>query len=380
MSKYFVTAARGLEAVTASELNDLGATKTEVVHGGVYFEGTQETLYRAHLFLRTGNRIFLPLRKFTVKTPDDVYNAFHSFKWETFFRTCRTFSVECTISGRKIMGLDHSHYVKLRVKDAIVDRMREKTGERPDVDIEDPDLSVLAYIRDGECQLSLDATGTGLHERGYRSDGGGAPLKETLAAGLISLTDWSGTEPFLDPMCGSGTLPIEAALYAARVAPATFRRKRFLFRNWPDFYEPLWERLLKEAEERRQQLPVGLIFGADRNEKILKTAMINARRTGFPKEEIVFFSKRFEEIAPPTERGGVLLMNPPYGERLGEEEELKPLYKAMGDVFKQRFKGWRCYVFTGSKELSKCIGLKPSRRIPLFNGPIECRLLEFKVY
>ncbi len=380
MSRYFVTCARGLEAVTAAEILSFGATRAEPVPGGVAVEGSQEVMYRTNLWSRTSNRVLQVLRAFPARTPDDLYRGFYSFKWETFFRTANTFSVECTIGGRPNPQLNHSHYAKLRIKDAIVDRMREKSGgARPDVDVEDPDLPVVAYVRDGECTINLDTSGGSLHERGYRLDGAFAPLKETLAAGLIELSGWNGREPFFDPMCGSGTLPIEAGLKAGNVAPGLLRR-RYPFQRWPDFHKELWDKLWSEAKAARNPVSEGLLFGADRGGRALLAAQENARYAGFSPREILFMKQEFSAIQKPTSEPGVIIVNPPYGERLGEVEDLAPLYKEMGDLFKQRFQGWRAYVFTGNLELAKHVGLKATRRIPLFNGALECRLLEYKLY
>jgi len=380
LSRYFVTAARGVEILTAKELTALGSTKTEVVPGGVYFEGNQETLYLAHIWLRTGNRIMLPLRSFPTRDPEMLYDGIAKFRWETFLKEGKTFAIDCTISGRKTPSLSHSHYAKLKVKDAIVDRMRAKTGERPNIDIEDPDISIIIYIRDGVCTLTMDATGFSLHERGYRERGVQAPLKETLAAALVDFTEWDGTKPFLDPMCGSGTLSIEAALKFCHVAPGLNHRK-FAFMHWPDFNETLWKRLVTEAQDKERPLPSNLVSGYERSGVNIRTSKRNAEHAGIEPGAIHFERMDFldfELVLP--EKPGILLVNPPYGERLGQNEDLPALYKQMGDIFKQKMKGWTAYVFTGNRELAKHIGLKASRRIELFNGPIDCRLLKYELY
>jgi putative N6-adenine-specific DNA methylase len=378
VSKFFVTCARGVEELTERELNALDISHTERVPGGVFFEGDQDALYRAHLWLRTGNRILLILRSFPCRSPDDLYENLYKFKWETFLQKGLTFSVDCTISGRTSPQLNHSHYAKLKAKDAIVDRMRDRSGQRPDVDVENPDLSIVLYIRDGVCTLNMDATGASLHERGYRSRDAEAPLKETLAAAILQLADWDPATPLVDPMCGSGTLLAEAALIATDTAPGLLRA-RFLFMNWPDFHEPRWEKWVAEAEGRRRDLPAGLLFGSDQNDEAVRQGRQAFRSLGLA-DAVKLEKKRFSDFSPPTTNPGLIVMNPPYGDRLGEVEKLKPLYKAMGDTFKQRCQGWRAAVFTGSAELAKEIGLRTSRRFPLWNGPIECRLLTFEMY
>lgn len=379
MSRYFVTCARGVEEITEQELLSLGAAKCERVPGGVYFEGGQDELYRAHLWLRTGNRILLPLRTFPCRSPEDLYENLFKFKWETFLKGELTFAVDCTISGRTSPNLAHSHYAKLKAKDAIVDRLRGKTGSRPSVDAGQPDVRIVLYIRDGVCTLNMDATGDSLHERGYRPRGAAAPLKETLAAAILKLAGWDGSVPLVDPMCGSGTFLAEAALIATNTAPGLLR-DRFLFMNWPDFYAPRWQQCVKEAEEARRELPPNLLFGFDVEGEALDQALQSFQAIGL-ENEIVLEQRYFEDFERPEGvEKGFLIMNPPYGDRLGEVDSLKPLYTMMGDTFKQKLKGWRAAIFTGSSELAKSVGLRATRRIPLWNGPIECRLLTFDLY
>ncbi|MGZ3734161.1 MAG: THUMP domain-containing class I SAM-dependent RNA methyltransferase [Bdellovibrionota bacterium] len=379
MSKYFVTCARGVEEITEGELRELGIKQTERVNGGVFFEGDQDALYRAHLWLRTGNRILLILRSFPVKTPDELYENIMKFKWETFLTEGLTFAVDCTISGRNTIQLNHSHFARLRAKDAIVDRMRDKTGARPDVNAEDPDISVVRYIRDGVCTLNMDATGAPLHERGYRARNAAAPLKETLAAAILKLAGWRPDQPLVDPMCGSGTLVAEGALIAANVAPGALRAK-YLFMNWPDFHEPRWKALVAEAEEKRRELAPGQFFAFDHDPEAVRQTKQAFKILGLSAalhcEQRRFGDFQLPEVTTP----GWIVMNPPYGDRLGEEEKLRPLYKAIGDTFKQKCQGWNGAVFTGSAELMKEIGLKTKRKIPLWNGPIECRLLTYEMY
>ncbi len=379
MSKYFVTCARGLEEITEQELRQIGSKTVETVPGGLYFEGDQEVLYKAHLWLRTGNRILLPLRSFACRSPEDLYDNLAKFRWETFLTGKLTFAVDCTLSGRLSPALSHSQYAKLKAKDAIVDRLREKTGSRPDVDAENPDIRVVLYIRDGICTLNMDATGYSLHERGYRSRDAAAPLKETLAAGILQLAGWDAATPLIDPMCGSGTFLSEAALIATRTAPGLLREK-FLFMNWPDFYKPRWEQCVQEAEAARLPLPKNLLFGRDEESEALKQVRYSLKVLGFT-DAVTLEKKPFAEFQRPEGiEKGFLIVNPPYGDRLGDVESLKPLYKGMGDMFKKQLTGWRAGVLTGSSELAKTIGLRATRRYPLWNGPIECRLLTYDMY
>lgn len=379
MSRFFVTCARGVEELTAKELSELGSPKTEIAPGGVYFEGDQDILYKAHLWLRTGNRIFLPLRSFSCRNPDDLYENLSKFKWETFLSGDKTFAVDCTLSGQINPALNHSHYAKLKAKDAIVDRMRERTGDRPNVDIENPDISIVLYVRDGVCSLNMDATGRSLHERGYRSKEAEAPLKETLAAAILLLSDWNPSTPILDPMCGSGTLLAEAALIASKTAPGLFRKK-FLFMNWPDYYEPRWKKCVEEAKSAQVSIDGIQFYGFDKSRRAIDQTRQAFETIGLHKN-IFLAQKAFEDFSLPDNiSNGTLVVNPPYGERLGDVEDLKALYKLMGDTFKQKLKGWNAAVFTGDMDLAKSIGLRAKRRIPLFNGAIDSRLLTFEMY
>jgi len=379
LSRYFVTCARGVEEITEAELRAVGIEKIERVHGGMFFEGDQDALYRAHLWLRTANRILLVLRSFPVKTPDELYENLKKFKWETFLTEGLTFAVDCTISGRNSIQLNHSQYAKLRAKDAIVDRMREKTGDRPNVDIESPHVRVVLYIRDGVCTLNMDATGYSLHERGYRSPDAAAPLKETLAAALLKLSGWTPGKPLIDPMCGSGTILAEAALMAANIAPGALR-DGFAFMNWPDFHPPRWEAVVKEADEKRVDLPPNFFFGYDQDPMAIQQTKEAFKVLGLS-EALHLEQRSFADfVLPEVPSPGYIVFNPPYGDRLGNVDELRPLYKLMGDTFKKKCPGWMAAVFTGSAELMKEIGLRAKRKVPLWNGPIECRLLTYEMY
>lgn len=391
MLKYFATTAKGIEPVTAQELKQLGASNVEESFGGVYFEGDTEILYRVNLWSRTATRILVPLREFAAKTPEMLYDQVRRIKWENYLDPTRTFAVDCTIAGAKSLGkpgrrepveplterLNHSRYAALKIKDAIVDQLRFKQGERPNVDVERPDIRVNAYLSGGRCTISLDASGTSLHERGYRLDGARAPLKENLAAAIILMTGWDGKTPLIDPMCGSGTLVIEAALIARDIAPGLFRSE-FGFFTWPDFDEALWTKLTEEARGRVRKDTTTQILGFDNDSEAIAIAIENAKHAGLGRT--VHFEKRHLDALQPIGEKGVVVVNPPYGERLGDVEELKTLYKHLGDLFKQRMKGWTGFVFTGNLELAKSVGLQAARRIVLYNGPIECRLLRYELY
>jgi putative N6-adenine-specific DNA methylase len=266
--------------------------------------------------------------------------------------------------------------VALKTKDAVVDRIREACGSRPNVDTASPDVRINVHLHRNVCTVSLDSSGDALDRRGYRLERNEAPLRETLAAAVVALTGWDGSIPLVDPMCGSGTIPIEAALVAGRVAPGLHRS--FGFQRWRDFDGRLWESILKEAGQGIRTLPPGLVIGLDQDGRALKLAMRNAAKAGF-EGQLHFFHAALEAFQPEGDTG-VVIVNPPYGKRLGDEVELRELYCQIGDVMKKRCRGWTGYVLTGNLELAKYIGLKASRRFVLYNGAIECRLLKYDLY
>jgi len=405
--KYFAVSARGIEPVTAAELEQLGAQAIRAVHGGVHFEGDIDLLYRASLWLRTASRILRPLREFAAQNYEMLYSQTRRVRWEDFLDASKTLAVQATIEGaakraaesaassppppgrreryrgkesnRKVpkRGIDHTMYAALKVKDAIVDRLRREQGSRPDVDKENPDITVHAHFSAGRCTLSLDATGSSLHERGYRSKKAAAPLKETLAAAIIKLTGWDGRQPLFDPMCGSGTLVIEAAQQAMQIAPGLSRRT-FGFQRWPEFDGKAWSKAVDAARKQKLSAPPCEIIASDIDPDAILTATDNARRAGL--EDVIRFEvRKFEDATPPTSAPGIIVTNPPYGARLGTNDELVPLYKEIGQVLQTRFNGWQAYIMAGNLTLARHIGLTATDRTRLNNGPLECRLLKFAV-
>lgn len=382
VTRFFATTAKGMEPLLARELARLGAQDVQAGRAGASFLGTLETAYRACLWSRIANRILLPLKTFSAPTPEKLYGGVKSIRWSDHLTPQETLAVDFSSSQSQIT---HTHFGALKVKDAIVDQLRSTQGERPSVDPIRPDLRINVYVLKDEATLSLDLSGDSLHRRGYREEGAFAPLKENLAAALLMTAGWGEGEPplfppaFLDPMCGSGTLPIEAAMIAANMAPG-LHRKYYGFSGWLGHVPKLWERLLKEAREAvitdRKRLPK--IVGYDGDFRVVRIALENVERAGV--RGLVHIEKRDFSHCEPIAESGLIMLNPPYGERLGEVEELKPLYKEIGDAFKQRFRGWKGFVFTGSPDLSKTVGLKASRRHVLYNGAIECRLLEYELY
>jgi putative N6-adenine-specific DNA methylase len=417
IQKYFAVAARGIERVTAAELQQLGAQNVQPVFGGVHFEGDLLLLYRASLWLRTASRILRPLRDFAAQTQEMLYSQARRVRWEDYLDASKTLAVQATIEGaasrsaeratggpsdrsnrgrashgretrgretrgrdfhRKPVrqGIDNSMFAALKVKDAIVDRLRREQGSRPNVDKDYPDIVVHAHFAGGRCTLSLDATGTSLHERGYRVRGTAAPLKETLAAAIVDLTGWDCKSPFFDPMCGSGTLVIEAAMKAMRIAPG-LSRQSFGFQRWPQFDGKVWQTVVDEAKKQQLPPPPGGIFGADIDAETISAADENACRAGVG-QAIRFKGGRFEETAAPAPGPGVLVFNPPYGARLGQDAELQPLYEQMGPLLAERFGGWKAFILAGNLALARHITLPATDKVKLNNGPLDCRLLKFE--
>jgi Predicted N6-adenine-specific DNA methylase len=369
----FAAVPRGAEDMAAAELTALGINRVAVLRGGVSFVTGREGLYRANLWLRTASRVLLNLATFPCSSPEELYAGVHAIAWHELITPVMTLAVDCTLRDSVI---NHSGFAALKTKDAIVDRIRENCGARPSVHTAAPDVRVNIHLAKNVCTVSLDSSGFALDRRGYRLERNDAPMRETLAATIIALTGWDGSIQLADPMCGSGTIPIEAALIATRRAPGMNRS--FGFQRWIDFDEILWNRILAEAEQGIQPLPTGMITGYDVDASALQMARRNAESAGLA-GTIHFFHAALEDFKPEGDKG-VLIMNPPYGKRLGEEDELKELYCRIGDIMKQRCRGWTGFVLTGNLELAKYIGLKASRRFVLFNGAIECRLLKYELY
>lgn len=371
---YFATTAKGLEPVLAAELRKLGLDILDIPAGGVGFAGSRADGYRACLWLRSANRVLQPIASFPCHTAENLYEEVYALPWPDYLSPEMTLAVDARLRNSH---LTHSRYVALKTKDAMVDKLRDRTGRRPDVNPGSPDLRINLHLAENRCTVSLDLSGDGLHRRGYRQDRVEAPLRETLAAGLIGLSGWDGTSSFADPMCGSGTLPLEAALQAAEAAPGLLGRS-FGFERWLDYDRKAWREIREEARAARRQDPACAILGADRDSHAVNRARKNAARAGLA-TFVTWRQAPFAELSPPPSPG-TLLINPPYGERLGETDALENLYRSIGDTLKQRWTGWTAWVFTGNLALAKKIGLKASQRLVLFNGPIECRLLKYDLY
>ncbi len=374
MANYFATVARGLETIAAQELTDLGATNVIPNFTGVHFQGDKKLVYKINLWARTIFRVLVPIGEVKSYNAQQLYRSLQNIDWSQYLHPEMTLAVNCTGKNKQ---LNHSHFTALQIKNSIVDWQYKKYGIRSNIDVENPDLLINGHINHNKCTLSLDSSGSSLHRRGYRPAMGLAPLKETLAAAIIAMIEWTPNVAFFDPLCGSGTLPIEAALKALNIAPGLYRNK-FGFESWLDFDASLWEELVTEAKEQQLSAIPAKIWGSDRDSAIIKQARINAKNCGIG-EQVLFTTQELSNITAPADKG-VIICNPPYGQRLGSEADLIKLYQLLGDIFKQRFTGWTAYILTGSSALTKKVGLRTSQRIKLYNGTIPCTLLKYELY
>jgi len=378
--QFFASCPPGVADLTAAELRECGATQCREFKLGVQFEGSLETAYRACLWSRTASRILLPLATFPAPTPEALYEAVKAIAWTEHIKPNGTLAVD--LAGAT-SGITHTHFGALKTKDAIVDHIRERTGERPSVDLDQPDVRIDVRLDRDRATLSLDLSGESLHRRAYRARGVAAPLKENLAAAILLRCGWpaiakAGGE-FVDPMCGSGTFPIEAALMALGIAPGSMR-SHFGFIGWLGHERELWRRLVEEAKERRTATSDSRVVlrGFDQDPGAVRAAIENverARLRGF-----VHIERRdLAQLKRDSGTSGLVLTNPPYGERIGDQERLQSVYELLGQKLRENFEGWKAAVFTGNPPLAKAIGINARRSHTLFNGRIECRLLRFDV-
>ena len=370
-----------MESLLAAELQSLGAESVTEKRAGVAFRGPLSCAYRACLWSRIANRILLVLARFPASTADELYEGVRSIPWYEHLDAKNTIAVEFHSSRSAIT---HTHYGALRVKDAVVDQLRERTGSRPSVLTTRPDIRINAYLLKDEATISLDLSGDSLHRRGYREEGLSAPLKENLAAAILVRAGWpeiaSGGGALVDPMCGSGTLPIEAALMAADIAPGLLRAY-WGFPAWKQHDPAAWDLLLEEAGSRREQglLHLPSIRGYDHNPTAVRAALMNVEQAGLH-GRLHIEKRELEDCAPARpDDHGLLIANPPYGERLGADTDLPALYTRLGNTLKDQFQGWRAAVFTGNPPLGKRLGLQATRVHNLYNGPIPCKLLHLEI-
>ena len=368
----FAPCPRGLETALAAELAELGASAVSSVAGGVAFEGVAAVIYRANLESRIATRILLRLFTQPYHSEDDIYRAAHALDWPAQFEVGRSIRVYLTAQRCPLKSLD---FLTLRIKDAVCDRFRDALGSRPDVDTRAPDVRIHAFLDATQFTLYLDTSGEPLFKRGARAAAGEAPLKENLAAGILKLAGWQPGTALLDPMCGGGTFLVEAAQMALDIAPGSARS--FGFEKLKSFDAPLWQALRTEADARRKPVVPLPIYGSDLYGDTLKLAHANLHAAGLDGAVQMKQANALEISAPAA--SGVLVTNPPYGERMGEQQELAEFYPKFGDALKQKFAGWNCYILSADMNLPKRIRLQVSRRTPLFNGALECRLFEYKI-
>ena len=367
----------GLEELLADELYHLGADITHIGSRAVEFIGDQRLLYEVALWSRLSMRLLRPFAVFHAADEKALYREVGRIDWQDFIGADQTFAITSVVNRSTF---EHSLFVSQLTKDAIVDQFRARTGERPSVDTRTPDIRLHLRMSQNEVILSLDAAGDSLHRRGYRQHTNEAPLNEVLAAGLVLLSGWDAKKPLIDPMCGSATILTEAGLISQRIAPGLFHQGKFGFENWYDFDPALWNQVREEAKAQRLEEPQAYLAGSDLDPKTIDMAAANITAAGL--EDFIRLSVRDvkDATAPAKEEPGIVITNPPYGERIGEETEMAALYKTIGDALKANFQGYDAFMLTGNLEAAKSIGLKAARRTPLFNGPIDCRLLKYELY
>ena len=361
----------GLEPVLAKELAQLGASDVQVGRRMVSFKGDKELMYRANFQLHTAIRILKPIKHFQATSADEVYEGVKDIDWSEYIDLEKTFAVDSVVFSEEFR---HSKFVAYKVKDAIVDQFRERTGKRPNISISNPDIRLHIHIAEDQCTLSLDSSGESLHRRGYRQESVEAPLNEVLAAGMILMTDWHGECDFIDPMCGSGTLLIEAALIARNMAPGLFR-KEYAFEKWPDFDADLFDKIYNDDSQEREFQHH--IYGYDVDIKAVNTARLNVKAAGLT-SDITITEQDFKDFTKPAKKS-IMVTNPPYGERISTPN-LLGTYKMIGERLKHQFTGNDAWILSYREECFEQIGLKPSIKIPVFNGSLECEFRKYQMF
>lgn len=361
----------GLEPVLAQELIQLGANNVETGRRMVSFTGDKEMMYRANFQLHTAIRILKPIHTFKARSAEEVYDEIQKIEWSNYLDNKKTFSVDSVVYSEEFRN---SRFVTYKVKDAIVDWFREKTGTRPNISVSNPDIRLNIHIVEDDATLSLDSSGESLHRRGYRQESVEAPLNEVLAAGMILMTGWKGDTDFIDPMCGSGTIAIEAALIARNISPGVFR-KEFAFEKWADFDQELFDTIYNDDSKEKEF--THHIYGYDIDMKAVNTARINVKAAGLSKE-VTIEQADFKDFQTPTEKS-IMVTNPPYGERISTPN-LLATYKMIGERLKHTFAGNDAWILSYREECFEQIGLKPSIKIPVFNGSLECEFRKYALF
>ncbi|MCP5061490.1 MAG: hypothetical protein GY936_03395 [Ignavibacteriae bacterium] len=370
--KYIAKTFNGLEEVLANELTNIGATNVSVQKRAVSFVGDEKLLYKSNLALRTCLRILKPIHKFDAINTDQLYRNVQKYDWTKLISVDDTFAIDSVVHSQYFK---HSKYAALKMKDAIVDQIRYEKGKRPNIDIEDPTVRINLHIDHNVVTVSIDSSGESLHRRSYRLDGEKAPLNEVLAAGMILLSGWDGQSNFIDPMCGSGTLVIEAATMTKKIAP-NLKRNNFGFMKWKSFNKRLYEDVKEELVSNQKESDIKMI-GSDLSSGAIESAQKNAQRAEVL-DIIDFKQNNFEQLGHNLE-SGIIITNPPYGERL-KQTNINDFYKKLGDTFKNNFNGFDAWIFSANKEALKNIGLRTSRRLMLNNGSLECKFHSYQLY
>lgn len=378
---------KGLEEVLAQELIELGADEVQIERRAVSFKGDKDLLYRANFCLRTALRVLvklkvekirgLELRGNKKKPEEQIYEIVKTIDWMQYMTVDNTFAIDATVYSELF---HNSLFVTYRVKDAIVDYWNEKAGKRPNVNTENPDIRVNLHVGNDQVTISLDSSGESLHKRGYRVATTEAPISEVLAAGMLKMAGWKGQSDFYDPMCGSGTLLIEAALMARNIAPGVFR-KEFAFERWPDFDPDLWSDIYNDDSREREF--THKIYGSDASFYAIRQATKNVKAAGVA-NDIELKQVRMEEMKPlisnPLTSHPLVIINPPYGERLASNKDMELLYGKMGTALKHQFTGATAWIISSNEAAMKCIGLKPSKKIRLLNGELDCQFNKYELF
>ncbi|MBW2505826.1 MAG: class I SAM-dependent RNA methyltransferase [Deltaproteobacteria bacterium] len=371
--RYFAQTAQGLEDLAEKELQQLGARDIKTAFRGFYFSADTATLYRLNYCSRLLSRILAPLIRFDCHSDKYLYKTASKINWPNLIDLENTFAVKANVSHSNIT---HSQYAALRLKDAIVDVFRKKTGKRPNVDSRDPDVLFNLYIQNNKATIYLDTSGSSLHRRGYRQKSIEAPMQEIVAAAIVNLSGWNGNRPLIDPMCGSGTLLCEAMMHYCRI-PASFLRKKFGFTSLPDFDAEIWSAVKNKADSEMQDLPTGLISGSDKSAAAVAAAKTNTE-CFVQGAHIALAVKTLKDIK--SVENSVIICNPTYGKRLETDENINEFMKQLGNFLKQRCKGSDAYIYLGNRQLLKSIGLKPAWKKVLISGGLDGRLVKYNIY
>ena len=374
MPEFFASTAKGLVEPLEAEMKELGFKVTGKTGGGVYFDSNWEGCYKANLHSRLASRILKPILDFTAYQPEELYANIQKHDFTKYIKPNQTIKIDATVKDSMMRD---QRFVAMKIKDAIVDQFREKFGVRPDVDNTNPALIVYVRCVKNQFNVSIDTSGDSLFMRGYRREVGEAPLKENLAAGLLMVSGWDRKSPLVDFMCGSGTFLVEAAMMALNVAPG-MQRKRFGFMNLMNYEPEVWDKVVDEAIANEKEEIDFKIYGYDIDRRVLDSAKDNAKRAGV--DHVIEFKREpVATVAPPAEKGMVVL-NPPYGARIGDEDNLRDVYRDLGFTLKHRFKGWDAWILSGNKDLIMDLKLKSTQKHFVFNGNIECRFLKYSMF